>query len=106
MKYELPETANDVISQAQAEYTSGRESGNAQEERDAQHRLCWALVHAKDPLKVQLGIDMAEQLARIEGGEEREPEYYMAVGLFKLKRYLEARKKINWILEVRLKMKT
>ena len=78
MRYELPETDNEMVAQAQVEYSNAVRQEAVDQVRDAQHRLAWSLVHAKDKTKIQLGVDLAEQLLRLDETEPREPEYYIA----------------------------
>ena len=77
MRYELPEADDEVIARAQQEYTASQAQGGDRL-REAQHGLAWAFVHAKDKTKIQLGIDLSEQILLTEGADQREAQYFIA----------------------------
>lgn len=77
MKYELPETDDELIRSLQEEYTAAQNTGSEQLQ-DVQLRLAWAFVHAKDTTKIQRGMDMAEELLSIDGEDQRDLLYFIA----------------------------
>jgi hypothetical protein len=63
--------------------------------------LAWALVHSREGgADVQRGIELAEALTDGRGVEQRDLLYLVAVGRYRQRKYIEARKTLKGLLEV------
>ncbi|KAI7839107.1 hypothetical protein COHA_007112 [Chlorella ohadii] len=96
---ELPFTERELIQQCQREYETAAAHGG-QEALDACFRLSWALVHSREPADVQRGIELAEALTDSGGLEQRDLLYLVAVGKFRQRKYIEARKTLKGLMQV------
>ena len=63
-------------------------------------RLAWALVHSRRPGEVQRGIGLAEALTDSEGLEQRDLLYLVAVGRWRQRKYIEARRTLRGLMQV------
>lgn len=72
-----------------------------QEALDACFRLSWALVHSRAASDVGRGVELAEALADTPGAEARDLRYLVAVGRYRQRHHIEARKLLKALLLVR-----
>ena len=63
-------------------------------------RLSWALVHSQVPGEVQRGIELAEALTDSAGLDQRDLLYLVAVGKYRQRRYIEARRTLKGLMQV------
>lgn len=60
--------------------------------------LTWALVHSHKKTDVSRGLELIDALLTSDGTERRELLYLRAVGQFRLKHHLDARKTLKAIM--------
>ncbi|EFN52415.1 hypothetical protein CHLNCDRAFT_138900 [Chlorella variabilis] len=96
---DLPYTEPELIQQCQKEYEEAAQHGG-QEALDACFRLSWALVHSQVPGEVQRGIELAEALTDSAGLDQRDLLYLVAVGKYRQRRYIEARRTLKGLMQV------
>lgn len=97
----LPTTDKELIAQCQREYEEAAQHGG-QEAVDACYRLSWALVHGPSKADIHRGLELCE--AMLSGGgsaDQRELLYLVAVAKFRLKHFVECRRSLKSLLEVR-----
>ena len=63
--------------------------------------LSWALVHSHARADVAKGVDLAEAMLHSSSLEARDLQYLIAVGKYRSKKYLDARRILKEVLEVR-----
>jgi hypothetical protein len=57
--------------------------------------FAWALVHSRSPADVRVGLELLEALLAAEGANRRELLFLTAVGQFRQRRALEARRTLQ-----------
>lgn len=97
----LPETDAELIARCRAEYEAIAQQGG-QEAQDACYRYAWALVHGPKKANVTLGLDLCEAMLTNGGDEDkRELLYLLAVGKYRQKKFIECRRTLKGLKEVR-----
>eukprot|EP00887_Chlorella_sp_A99_P000365 scaffold13.g365.t1 len=95
---ELPNTEPDLIAQCKRDYEAAAQHGG-QEAMDACFRLAWSQVHSRDKRDVLQGMELLEGLLRGDSHEERDLKYLLAVGKYRSRHYIDARRTLKELLE-------
>lgn len=100
MRDDLPVTEPELVQQCEREYEAAAQHGG-QEALDACFRLSWALVHSPQAAQQLRGIELAEALSHHpgEGVDPRDLLYLVAVGKFRVRHYIEARRTLKGLME-------
>jgi fission 1 protein len=103
MTEQLPVIDHETVTLMLSEYEAIFLSGRSQKEADnARIRLIFALVHSKLPKHQERGRNLAlAQLARSDASEQDQGElrYLAAVASFNMRRFVEARRELEMLME-------
>ena len=93
-------TDSQLVRQCQREYEEAAQHGG-QEAIDACYRLSWALVHSSEKGDIQRGLELCEAMLSGGSSDQRELLYLVAVSKYRQKRFIECRRSLKSLMEVR-----
>eukprot|EP00798_Chlamydomonas_sp_ICE-L_P019839 gene19839-26530_t len=111
----LPVAEQDVVIAAQSEFEQQFRDGSTEELEAARFRFVWALAHGPHNPQVERGLKMAKQrleefgypdkmqkdLSEEKARQLQEYLYLAAVAAYKLRKYVEARSDLKYVLQSR-----